>query len=75
MEERWFVGSKITLMLHCGKKPGMDVCWFCFKFDGMAPRKARIISSSFFGAVKYTCFGKLSLFKKFIIGSSIIPGG
>ena len=41
----------------------------------MAPRKARIISSSFFGAVKYTCFGKLSLFKKFIIGSSIIPGG
>ena len=28
-----------------------------------------------FGAVKYTCFGKLSLLKNFIIGSSIIPGG
>ena len=44
-------------MLHCNDEFGMDVCGFCFTFDDMFPRKRRIISRSFFGAIKYTCFG------------------
>ena len=56
-EERWFVDFKITLMLHCGNEFRMEVCSFCFKFDGMIPRKSEIISSSFSGAVEYICFG------------------
>ena len=54
-----FVDFKITLMLHCGNEFRMEVCSFCFKFDDIVPRKGKIISSSFFGAAKYTCFGKL----------------
>ena len=44
-------------MLHCGNEFRINVYSFCFKFDDMAPRKGRIISSSFFGAAKYTCLG------------------
>ena len=44
-------------MLHCGNEFEKEVCSFPFKLDDMAPRKGRIIRSSFFGAVKYTCFG------------------
>ena len=44
-------------MLHCGNEFGMEVCSFHFKFNDMVPKKDRIISSSFFGAVKYTCLG------------------
>ena len=55
--ERRFVDFKITLMLHCGNEFRMEVCSFRFKFDDIVPRKGKIISSSFFGAVKYTCFG------------------
>ena len=32
----------------------MEVCSFRFKFDDIVPRKGKIISSSFFGAVKIT---------------------
>ena len=33
------------------------ICSFRFKFDDMVPRNGNIISSSFFGAVEFTCFG------------------
>ena len=73
--KRRFVDLKITLMLHCGNEFRMEVCSFRFKFDDKVPRKGKIISSSFFGAVKYTCFGTQSLFKKVLIDTSIIPDG
>ena len=44
-------------MLQCGDEFRMEVCSFCFEFNDMVPRKGRIISSSFFVSVKYTCFG------------------
>ena len=44
-------------MLQCGDEFRMEVCSFCFEFNDMVLRKGRIISSSFFVAVKYTCFG------------------
>ena len=45
-------------MLHCGNEFRMEVSSFCFKFDDVVPRKGKvIISSSFFGAVEYICFG------------------
>ena len=66
---------KITLMLHCDNEFQMDVCSFRFKIEDMAPRNGKTISSSFFGAVEYTCFGTYSLFKKVLIESSIIPDG
>ena len=44
-------------MLHCGNEFQMEVCTFHFKFDDMVPRKGKIITSSFFGAVEYICFG------------------
>ena len=56
-EERWFVDFKINLMLHCGNEFRMEVCSFCCKFDDLALKKGRSITSSFFGAVKYTCSG------------------
>ena len=57
-EEKWFVDfKKNTLMLHCGNEFQLEVCTFHFKFDDMVPRKGKIITSSFFGAVEYICFG------------------
>ena len=53
----------MALMLHCSNEFRMEFCSFRFKFDVMVPRKG-IISISFFGAVKYTCFETLRLFKK-----------
>ena len=50
-------------MLHCSNEFRMEFCSFRFRFDVMVPRKG-IISISFFGAVKYTCFETLRLFKK-----------
>ena len=44
-------------MLHCGNELPMEVCSFCFEFGDVVSRKDKIISSSFFVAVKYTCFG------------------
>ena len=44
-------------MLHCGNEHWMEVCSFYFEFDVMVPGKGIIIISSFFGAVRYTCFG------------------
>ena len=44
-------------MLHCGNEFWKEVWSFRFKFDDMIPRKGKIISSSFFGAVGYVCFG------------------
>ena len=57
------VDFKITLMLHCGDEYRMEVCSFRFKFDDIVSRKGKIISSSFFGAVKYICFRIQSLFE------------
>ena len=56
-EEKWIVDFKITLMLHCDNQFRMEVCSFRFKFYEMISRKGKIISSSLFGAVKYTYFG------------------
>ena len=44
-------------MLHFDNEFRMEVCSFGFKFDDMVPRKGKIISSSFYGAVEYICFG------------------
>ena len=43
-------------MLYCGNEFRMGGCSFHFIFDDMIPKKGRIISSSFFGAVRYSCF-------------------
>ena len=43
-------------MLYCGNEFRIEVCSFHLKFDDMVPRTGRIISGSFFGAVKYTYF-------------------
>ena len=72
-EEKWFVDFKITLMLQCGDEFRMEVCSFCFEFNDMVPRKGRIISSSFFVAVKYTCFRTKNLLRKVFIDRSIAP--
>ena len=44
-------------MLHCANEFWMEPCSFHFKFYDMLAREGKITSSSFFGAVKYTCFG------------------
>ena len=74
-EEWWFVDFKITLILHCFNEFRMVVCNFRLKFDDMVPRKGKIISSSFLGAVEYTYFGTQSLLKKVLFESSVIPDG
>ena len=44
-------------MLHCGNELPIEGYSFCFKFGDAVSKKDRIISSSFFVAVKYTGFG------------------
>ena len=40
-------------MLPCGNEFWMEPCSFHFEFYDMLERKGKIISSSFFGTVKY----------------------
>ena len=54
-------------MLHCGNEFRMEVCSFQFKFDGMVPRKGKIISSSFFGAIKLFVLDHNACSKKFLL--------
>ena len=54
-------------MLHCGNEFRMEVCSFQFKFDGMVPRKGKIISSSFFGAIKLFVLDHNARSKKFLL--------
>ena len=44
-------------MLRCCNEFQMEIWSFCFKFDDIVLRNSEIISSYFFGAVEYTCFG------------------
>ena len=44
-------------MLHCGNELPIEVYSFYFEFGDVVSKMDRIISSSFFVAVKYTCFG------------------
>ena len=44
-------------MLHCGNELPIEVYSFYSKFGDTVSRIKKIISSSFFVTVKYTCFG------------------